>query len=173
MITVRDFMETVDYRITEGSDFCWNCFGYNAYRLDSWNGEQEGHNISIVFDTATQVVYQAEAHDYKSGRSYRLINPQYKAAHDTESKEKGVDSSIAWDDVKFIDLEDDGDWLEKAGAIFDGVDYDTRVQLPLDLDDNLLLQLALEAHKRDITMNQMVEVLLRNAIVENKSSLQW
>jgi hypothetical protein len=32
------------------------------------------------------------------------------------------------------------------------------------LDDNLILQLAKEAHKRDITLNKMIEVILQEVI---------
>jgi hypothetical protein len=36
-------MEVTDYRITEGSTYQWHCYGNNAYALDSWNGDQDGH----------------------------------------------------------------------------------------------------------------------------------
>ena len=58
MITIKDFMETVDYRITEGSDFGWKCFGPNSYCLDSWSGEQDGYSIGITFDTKNQTFAQ-------------------------------------------------------------------------------------------------------------------
>ena len=51
MITLKEWMEIVDYRITEGSGYQWQCYGPNAYCLDSWNGEQDGHSLSIIFDT--------------------------------------------------------------------------------------------------------------------------
>ena len=41
MITLKEWMELVDYRITEGSDYCWSCYGPDAYSLDSWNGDQD------------------------------------------------------------------------------------------------------------------------------------
>ena len=39
MITLKDFMEVVDYRVTEGSEFTWTCFGPAAYTLSAWNGD--------------------------------------------------------------------------------------------------------------------------------------
>jgi hypothetical protein len=48
--------------------------------------------------------------------------------------------------------------------MFNGDEWDSRIQVPLDLDNDLLLQLAMEAHKRDITLNKMVEIVLQEAI---------
>ena len=54
MITLKEWMEIVNYRITEGSDFTWSCYGDNAYCLDSWDGDQNGSSFTIIFDTKTQ-----------------------------------------------------------------------------------------------------------------------
>jgi hypothetical protein len=168
MITLKDFMEAVDYKITEGSEYCWQCFGPNAYRLDSWNQEQEGHTISIVFDTRTQEVYEATAYDYQRNRAYRLINPDFKSAHDAEATDRDVDFNQAWDDVNYIDLDTDNDFLEKAAAIVANEEYDTRVQMPVDFTDDELLTYMKMAHERDMTFNQFVEMALRAAIDDFK-----
>ncbi len=167
MITLKDFMETVDYKVTEGSEYCWMCYGPNAYRLDSWNQEQEGHTVSIVFDTRTHVVYEATAYDYKRERAYRLINPDFKDAHSEESADRGVLENQAWDDVDYVDLETDEDFLEKARAIVADEDYDTRVQVPVNFTDEELLSYMKAAHERDITFNQLVEMALREAIEQH------
>jgi hypothetical protein len=168
MITLKDFMEAVDYKITEGSEYCWQCFGPNAYRLDSWNQEQEGHTISIVFDTRTQEVYEATAYDYQRNRAYRLINPDFKSAHDAEATDRDVDFNQAWDDVNYIDIDTDNDFLEKAAAIVADEEYDTRVQMPVDFTDAELLTYMKMAHERDMTFNQFVEMALRAAIDDFK-----
>ena len=67
-----------------------------------------------------------------------------------------------------MDLETDEDFLEKASAIFDGKDYDTRVSIPVDFTDEELLRYMTLAHERDITFNQLVEEALRHAIEEAK-----
>jgi hypothetical protein len=164
MITLKDFMETIDYKITEGSEYCWQCFGPNAYRLDSWNQDHNGHTVSILFDTRTHVVYETNAYDYKHNRAYRLINPIYKSAHENEAAERGVNADEAWDEVNYVDLETAEDFLEKARAIVSGEDYDTRVAVPLTLDKDQMYELMTMAHERDVTLNQMVEALLRDAI---------
>jgi hypothetical protein len=164
MITLKDFMETVDYKVTEGSEYCWECYGPNAYRLDSWNQDQEGHTVSIVFDTRTHVVYEVNAYDYSRNRAYRLINPDYKSIHDNESKSRDLDSKQAWDDVNYIDLEVDEDFLEKARAIVADKEYDTRIKISLDLPDDMLFKLMTLAHESDMTLNQFIEKLLRNEL---------
>jgi hypothetical protein len=171
MITVKEFMEIIDYKITEGSQYMWQCYGSNAYRLDSWNGSQDGHSVSIVFDTHTQEVYEVSAYDYRYNRAYRLINPDYKFAHDDEASGRGVDINQAWDDVNYVDLDVDDDFIQKALAIVAEEDYDTRVSVPVDFTDEELLTYMKMAHDRDITFNQLVEEALRAAIDDYKDGL--
>lgn len=174
MLTVKEWMELVDYRITEGSDYCWKCFGDNTYCLSSWNGDHDGYSFNIVFDTKTQVVYTVEVCDYARSRAYRMINPDYKDAHDQEADQHNVPANEAWDECNFVDLEDDDDFMQKALAIRDGVDYDTRVSVPLTVPDDVLFELMKRAHEQDITLNELVEDVLWRAIraEELKSSLE-
>jgi hypothetical protein len=164
VITLRDFMETVDYRITEGSEYCWTCYGNHAYTLSYWNQDHEGHSLAIIFDTRTHEVYEVQAHDYKHNRAYRLINPDYKDRYDSEAAGRGVEANEAWDEINYIDLETDEDFLDKSQSIISGKDYDTRIDMPLRLDDNQLFELMKQAHERDITLNQLVEEVLKNVI---------
>lgn len=168
MITLKQFMEAVDYRITEGSAYGWQCFGPNAYCLDSWNGEQDGHTVSIIFDTRDQTVYQAMVYDYSRDRAYRMTNPDFKADFDRECEDRDIlDQAWELDDgtpVKYVDLEVVEDFLEKARAIVNEEDYDTRVQVPVEFSDEELLTYMKMAHERDMTFNEFVEMALREAI---------
>ena len=141
MITLKQFMETVNYRISEGSNYMWECFGPDAYMLDSWNGDQDGHSFTIIFDTKTQVVYEAQAHDYVNNRAYRITNPDFLNKMEEEAESRGVSKKEAWDGVYYVELETDEDWLSKAQAIFDGRDYDTRVSIPIDLEDEVVFEM--------------------------------
>jgi hypothetical protein len=157
MITLKEWMEIVDHRITEGSDY--NLYSPCAYALSSWNGEHDGYSMEIIFDTRTQVVYCVEACDYKNNRAYRLINPDYKDVDENNQ---------AWDDTKWVDLDVDDDFIQKCLAIKAGEDYDTRVQIEVDFDDAELLQYMKIAHDRDITFNQLVEIALQEAIDQHR-----
>ena len=158
--------EALDHKITEGSDYGWNCWS-NARYLDY---ETEYCNVSVVFNTKTQEVYQAEVTCKpdewypREIKPYRWLDSRYKDAMFLEAKERNVDPMQAWDNVMWYDLETEEDWLEKAEAISIGTDFDERVQVPLDLDNDTIVRLALEAHKRDITLNKMVEIVLQEAI---------
>ncbi len=171
MLTLKEFMEVVDYRITEGSDYTWPCFGHESrpYSLSAWNGEHDGYSFNITLDTGTQEVYMVEACDYKHDRAYRLINPDYSKQYRDYAKINNpeyVDN--AWDSVDYVDLDVDDDWIQKALAIKAGEDYDTRVQVPVDFSDEDLLKYMKMAHERDITFNQLVEEALSHAINEYK-----
>lgn len=169
---LKTFMEIVNYRITEGSDYQWNCFGPNAYMLDSWDGRHEdGHSLCITFDTRTQVVYSVEACDYKNDRAYRMINPAFKDVHDAEVKQRGLDDA-AWEGdegaILWTDLEVEEDFEEKARAIVAGEDYDTMVSVPLDLPEDLLLEAAMNAHRQNITLNAYINNALMEMMEEFK-----
>jgi len=168
MITLKEWMELVDYKITEGSDYCWNCYGHDAHMLDSWNGEQDGHSFCVIFDTKTQVVYEVQAYDYVHNRAYRLINPEFKSEHDDESDERNISIDQAWDDVNYVDLDVDDDFIQKALSISAGEDYDTRVQIEVNFDDAELLEYMKIAHDRDITFNRLVEIALQEAIDQHR-----
>lgn len=166
MITMKEWMELVNYRITEGCDYGWQCYGPDAYQLDSWNGEQDGHSFTIIFDTRTQTVYEVQAHDYVHNRAYRMINQDYAKKMKKEAKKRDVDRDQAWDDINYTDLEVDDDFIQKCLSIREGEDYDTRVSVPLELGDDEMFQLMKMAHEQDITLNQLVEQLLRRVIEE-------
>ena len=155
MITLKEWMEIVDYQITEGS--IYNLYSPNAYALSSWNGEHDGHSMEIIFDNKTHVVYCVEACDFKNDRAYRMVNPDYKEV-DIHTQ--------AWDDTEWIDLDVDDDFIQKALAIKAGEDYDTRVIVPIDIPDADLLVYMKIAHERDITFNELVTIALEEAIEE-------
>ena len=170
MISLQQFFEATGFRITEGGDYGWTCYGSNSYQLSSWNGVHGdgGWSANIVFSTKSQKVYEAEVCDYTNERAYRLINPKYKDRHDAEASSRGALGNQAWDDVDYIDLDVEGDFMEKLEAIVAGEEYDTRVQIQVDFSDEDLLTYMKLAHERDITFNQLVEEALRVAIEKHK-----
>jgi hypothetical protein len=165
---MKEWMELVDYKITEGGDYGWQCFGPNSYRLDSWNGVHGvgGYSFSIVFSTKSQKVYEVSVCDYTNDRAYRMINPKNQEKHRKEAEARNVNLNEAWDDVDYVDLDVVDDFIQKCLAIRAGEDYDTRVQVPVDFSDEELLQYMKLAHERDMTFNELVEEALRHALVE-------
>jgi hypothetical protein len=168
---MKEWMELVDYKITEGSDYGWQCYGPNAYRLDSWNGVhgKGGYSFSIVFSTKSQKVYEVTVCDYTNDRAYRMIAENKQEKHRKEALARNVNLDEAWDDVDYVDLDIVDDFIQKCLAIQAGEDYDTRVQVPIDIPDDELLQYMKMAHERDMTFNELVETALRFAIEEHKA----
>jgi hypothetical protein len=97
------------------------------------------------------------------------INPEFADAFGKESETRAVPLNQAWDEVDYMDLEIDQDWLEKAQAIVSGEIYDTRVQVPLDFSDEELLKYMKLAHEQDVTFNQLVTQALTEAIAQHKT----
>lgn len=152
--------EALSHKIVSGSDHLWSCWGQARF-LDY---ESEFGNASIIFDVNTQVVYCAEVTDKEyAHKPYRWLNPEYKQEYYDEAQAQGVDPDQAWDQVKWTDLDVEEDWLEKASAIFNGEDFDTRIKVPIDLSKEELFVLMSIAHERDITLNDLVVDLLEKA----------
>jgi hypothetical protein len=166
MITMKEWMELVDYKITEGGDYGWQCYGPNAYCLDSWNGVHGagGYSFSIVFSTKTQKVYEVSVCDYTNDRAYRMIAEDKQKKHAKEAAELEVNLNQAWDDVDYVDLEVDDDFIQKCLAIRAGEPYSTDVSIPLDLPDDLLMFAFRAAHEQNITFNEYVNQALRSLI---------
>ena len=162
------------HKITSGSEYGWDCYGSNTWSIDYTSKYAFGY---VIFDTVTQRVYEvnvspaAGAWGTNEPKPYRYIDPDYRVSHDAEAKDRHVDANQAWDDVMWVDLETEEDFIEKASKMFNGESFDTRISIPLDLDNDTILQLSMEAHKRDITLNQMVEELLRNMIAEHELNI--
>ena len=78
-------------------------------------------------------------------------------------------SKEAWDDVPWIDLEVQEDFLEKSKAIQAVEEYDTRIIVTLNLEEEELLTLFKLAHEADMTFNQFVEKFLIETIERLKT----
>ena len=171
MMYVSDLNDAFDHKISGGDNYLWTCWPnarYIEYKSDY-------AYVSAVFNTETQEVYEvnisvANDEDWENEVTpYRWLNPDFKQEYIDEAKSRDVNHKQAWDEVEWYDLETAEDFLEKAVAIFNGDDsFDRRVQVPLDLPDSDILKIALMAHERDITLNQMVEEMLRIAIERHK-----
>jgi len=169
MIEMKEFFEAVGYKITEGSDYGWECYGPYSHRLSAWNGKHSdgGWSADIVFSTKSQKVYEVTVCDMTNNRAYRMINPSFVEKYKKEAEQRSVSSNQAWDDVNYTDLDVDSDFMEKLRAIVAGRDYDTRVQIEVDFSDEELLRYMKLAHDRDITFNALIEESLRHAIKEH------
>ena len=79
-------------------------------------------------------------------------------------------ADIAWKNIKWIEIDEESDILEKVTKIVSGVEYDTRVTVPLDIPDDVFLQIAKLAHQDDITFNKYIEKILTYLIKNDKAN---
>jgi hypothetical protein len=167
----EDFIDLAQRNITDHSKFMWSCYGDTAYTMDSWDGEQDGRSISMIYDLSGLYVYQMMVYDYNKKRAYRYLNPEYSKAYFDEVKERGA-SDNAWSedygDIDYTDLETYDDFMEKATAIVHYEDYDTRVSIPIDLPEDELMNLFKMAHEADMTFNDYVTQILRDAFADSE-----
>jgi hypothetical protein len=166
MITLKEWMELVDCKITEGSNYGWNCYGPYSHTLDSWNGVhgKGGYSFSITFSTKSQKVYEVSVCDYTNDRAYRMINPKFQEKHRKEALARDVNLNEAWDGVDYVDLEVDDDFIQKCLAIKAGTEYSTDVSVPLDLPDDLLMFAFKAAHAENITFNDWMNKMLKSFV---------
>lgn len=161
--------EITNHKIIEGSEYGWRCYPDARY-LDY---ESEFAHVSVLYSTETQEIYEAsisikvDAWDEVDDKPYRWLNPEFKDAMIAEAKERNVKWKKAWDNVKWIDLEVEEDFLAKAEAIFNGQVFDARIQVPVELDNDTLLKLFTMAHERDITLNELITEILQKLIDEH------
>ena len=163
MITLKEWIELINYRITGGTEYQWRCFGFNARYIDC---DQTNYSVSAIFDAATQEVYQVEVFDNLRHVNYTFTAPAHREKHAAEAKQRNI--SFDDNDYKTVELEVIEDWLEKAQAIVAGQEYDTRVIVPVTFPDAELLQIFQAAHKMDITFNQFVTLALEEAIARQE-----
>lgn len=160
-MTLKDWLEIVDYRIKEGYDFLWDCYGPDSQGLDSYEGSSSDPYSGIVFDRSTNEVYEMIVCDYENNREYKIYgSEEYRKAYENEAAERHLSNS----EEKQVILEDWDDFREKARAIMRGESYDTRVVIPVDLDRDSLYEVMLNAHKADLTLNEYINQLLESAI---------
>jgi len=168
MVEYKEFMNAINYDVVDGCKYLWKCYGGFAYALD-WEGGIKG-SASIVFDLRDQTVYEVQVFDDKRERQYRMIHPDFKEAYFEECKEHGIKRDEVFDDLKYIDLESENDFIEKLTAVVNGWDYDDRVSIPLDISDDELLILMKAAHEMDLTFNEFVIRALEMRLEEWKLS---
>ena len=163
MINLQQFLNLINFKISEGQPFLWACYGKNAYSLDS-NSNETDKEASVIFDTQTQEVFEMTIQDDSNNRYYRWVNPNYLEAHKKEAKERDIEFKEVYEGQNYIDLELAEDFLNKAYGIINNKPYDPRVMIDLEVSDETLFQLMKLAHEKDITLNALVEEILKEEI---------
>ena len=103
MITIKDWMEGVKYRVTDNWDFQWQCFGSNAMVLESdWEGSR---TYTITYDKTSLEVYEVCSYSQEECTGLRWLNPEYRKGYFAEEKRNGM-----WDITHFTEVKSPGGW---------------------------------------------------------------
>lgn len=103
MITIKDWMEGVKYRVTDNWDFSWQCFGSNAMVLESdWEGSR---TYTVTYDKTSLEVYEVCSYSQEDCTGMRWLNPDYRKAYLAEEKRKGM-----CDIIDFTEVNSPGGW---------------------------------------------------------------
>lgn len=166
---LSDFLELTNNRITGGSEYMWDCYGKNARFIDFENSDIM---ISMVYDTKTNKAYEmtVDIEETPDGDcAYRWVDEVYQRPLAREYKARGLDISSE----RYTDCSEDVIILTAKNAMKTADTLaDTRVEVPLELSDDEIFRLMKMAHERDITLNQLVDEILRETIdrIESEES---
>lgn len=153
MIKLHNFLNVIGYEV-HGKDFIPGT-PYGDMVAEVERGT-DSYWLTCTFDVVSQEVFDIVAEDYINNNYYRWIHEDFREAQSGKPHWAGKSS--------YTELEVAEDILEKADAMVEGRDYDTRVTVPVDLTDKEFLEYAKLAHKLDITFNQLVEQAVRHAL---------
>ncbi|MFW5804807.1 MAG: hypothetical protein ACOCWG_06215 [bacterium] len=176
MITLQEVMELGKFKITGSEQFLWTCYGYDARIIDfSFNEHdlyarevKQDAELSVIFDTKTQTVYEVYVHDYVKENYYKMVNPDYFDKLVKYSQEHQKNYKIVFEDEEYTFLETNDDFITKASAIINNEPYDERIAVPLELSDEEFMRLAMLAHKNDMSINEFVEKNIEKMINKYK-----
>lgn len=168
MISFESILKVCKYQIVDGECFQWSCYGPNARYLILGS---EHATVDVVFDSVTKTIYEVQVlarrnSDTDKFAAYLLFNPKFKAVYINECAARNVDPLVVCDDDRFIEIEDEQVFLSKLECVFDGTDFDSRAVVALQLTESEYETLAHMASTLEITLDQLVERILREAIPE-------
>lgn len=151
------FLQAIKYKITDGSDWNWNCYGVHTHVIDSIINDKES---GCVFDTETQEVYQIYMIDEKNDTQYIWFNPLYRDAYFSESYERKVNPLGYTEDTEYYELLVLEDIIEKLSCFYADKEYDTNILVPIDIDDDLYAELTELALTKNVTVEELISSAL-------------
>jgi len=161
---LKKILKLFDYRISEGSEFMWKCFGPNARYLDFISPDSIQNSVSVVYDTLTTKIYAMDFCCETVDGVYSWVDPKYEVAHARECKEHNVDRrNQCFSKQSFLTMAVDA----YAGRT---PDVDLALDVDLDLEPSVVHQLHLMAAAKGITFDELVNLAISQelAILQNK-----
>lgn len=144
----QQFLDAIDYRIASGGAFG----GDRVVRFITTDLTSNNVSATMLFDKIDKRPLFITLIDFKQQRAYSYIDALYEGRPIVEA-----------DHIDAIDIEFD-DIIEKIrGAVVDGY-YDPRIKITIELPEDQITKMAIEAHQRDITLNQLMNEVMVAAL---------
>lgn len=160
MIHINKILENIGYRISQSSVFLYPCFGMENPRLFDYVDINDDTIGSFTADE-TGRVFEIVAEIPQIGVCYRWIDPEFRDQIIKDAINRGENPSHAWDDVTYTDIEDEESMVVKIHAIANKIYFDTSGLWPAEISDPNFLKIAKMAAEKNITFNQMIEILIK------------
>jgi hypothetical protein len=98
-------IQAFEARINGGSEYQWACYGENARYIDF--SDRDGLDCGcVIHDAKTYRVYEVHVVVPGQDQAFRWQDSEYKAAYEKECKQRKVEKDIAWDSVKWTDVDE-------------------------------------------------------------------
>jgi hypothetical protein len=162
MTKFDSFLKTCDYQLTESNKFGWSCWP----KAWIYTAENDYGRVEAVANAADDVIYEVTAYTHKDEKPYRWLNPQFMADFKSECTQRRISVGEAWNSVVYADTESFQDILDKAFAIFHGLNFDEKLVISLDVSTAQLLTLALAAHEKEVSLNDFIIQVVKDATVK-------
>lgn len=169
--TMQDFMKLTNYRINEGNEYGWPCFGSNPFILESWNGQQNGYSFTVVYDTIDNYIYQLSACDFKNSVAFQWTDPAYVGAYKDECMARKEYPAYAWDTVQYQEIIQVSAFFVLAEEIIerhlgeDSISQNVSYVVE-DIPKELLYQIRAIAKERGITPNRLISETLQTIWID-------
>lgn len=162
-MNLEKLLYATECRISESSKYLWECYGENARIIDFAGPKEEESMISAIFDSKTRKVFEVNINTQNA--PIRWIDPEYIKGYQDESADKNIDFNNAWDDVEWTNLDTEESILIKIEE-----QYNTKKCIvAVDLDDATQLALFKIAHKQGISIDELVNDILKSEIAKKNT----
>lgn len=167
---LQDIITAAQFKIFEGSEYQWACYGSNARFLD-FQSNFENVTASCIFDSQNQTIYEASL--YIGEKAYRWINPAFEQAMKDESFARNLDPRLFCDTSLFCDCEVPEDLIEKITDAFNTGTCTNDIVIPLLLteeQENLFARLPEGTNLNEFITQSLLEKI---AEVQAENKINW
>jgi len=107
---IVEWLEIIDYKVYNSSNYNWSCFGENVY-VYVWqllnNRDSIDYESIVCFDTKSREVYCIEIYDENTEIYYRWVRDEYRVEYDNECISRRVCQAPRNYSIEFKYLESD------------------------------------------------------------------